>query len=237
MRELTPTDLRFVVGRIPKDVAELLKTSGLILGGGFIRETISGGKVSDIDLFGANGEQLQLAAGKLFEARHATNVQARRFATGNAITLLSPPRLPVQFITRWQFDSPEACVASFDFTVCQAIVWRDVQGNWFSMCADDFYTDLAARRLVYTFPVREEEAGGSMMRVRKFLARGYNIQPLSLGGVISRLCSKVIEERLRGDTTADREKDRALVLAGLLREVDPLAVVDGLEPIDEHDTQ
>lgn len=232
MHTLTPTDLNFVIRRIPQDIRMLLKDLPLFLAGGFIRETIAGGDVKDIDLFGDTKLSLQSTAHVLASKR-----QTRPHETDNAITVLAPPRLPVQFITRWCFAKPEDVVASFDFTVCQAVVWYErTTHQWLSMVGDGFYPDLAARRLVYTFPVREEEAGGSMMRVRKFLARGYNIQADSLGGVIARMAMKVRETDLPlGRFDNDRERAFASVMSGLLREVDPLLVVDGLEPINEHE--
>lgn len=232
MQQLTPTDLQFVVRRLPKDVRELMMANTLFLGGGFIRETIANqGGVKDIDLFGPDSLRLALYGADLFEKRLAAGGTPRRHTTPNALTLLCPPRLPVQFIKRWTFDEPEQLVASFDFTVCQAAVWYDATlKSWMSACSDRFYADLAARRLVYTFPQREEEAGGSMMRVLKLLQRGYSIQAQSLAGVIARLTHKVHEGRLREGT----EQERAQVITGLLREVDPLLVVDGLEVIDEH---
>ena len=59
------------------------------------------------------------------------------------------------------------------------------------------------------------------MRVKKFLARGYNIQPLSLAGVMSRVFKKVDWARL------EEGEDPTAIICGLLREVDPLTVVDG----------
>lgn len=226
MNSLTQQDLQFVVRRIPRDVRDLLMSGTFFLGGGFIRETIAGGQVQDIDVFGQTKGQL-LDAVDLF----AKMRQVKAHATDNAITVLSPPRLPVQFITRWVFSEAEPLVKSFDFTVCQAVVWfqKGSPGQWMSMASDGFYPDLAARRLVYTAPEREEEAGGSMMRVRKFLGRGYNIQATSLGAVMARVVSKV---QYRDGMT---EHERGQVIAGLLHEVDPLLVVDGLEPINEHE--
>lgn len=228
MNTLTHEDLNFVVRRLPKDIVDMMRDAPIFLGGGFIRETIAGADdVRDIDLFGPNKKILSAAAEMLAAKRE---VQA--FSTKNAVTVLCPPRMPVQFITRWCFDDVDALVASFDFTVCQAAIWFDRQtGIFCSRIGPGFYQDLAARRLVYTFPVRDEEAGGSMLRVRKFLQRGYSIQALSLAGVMSRLFAAVEVSRLPGDD----EKAVARVLAGLLREVDPLLVVDGLEPIDEHE--
>jgi len=231
MSQLSDTDLHFVVRRLPKDVRELMtkcarfpKPVLLVVGGGFIRETIAGNKPNDIDVFGPTKEALSDAATDLAVTR-----TVKTFRSDNAITLLCPPRLPVQFITRWTFATPAEVVPSFDFTVCQAVVWTD-GAQWYSACAPTFYQDLAARRLVYTSPTRDEAPGGSIMRVRKFLARGYNIQALSFGAVIARLAFKV---RMAGMAATEDEFSR--VLTGLLREVDPLTVVDGLEVIDEHE--
>ena len=221
MLPLTTTDLNFVIRRIPRDVRKLMEDHALFLGGGFIRETIAGGIVQDIDLFGTSKEMLQLIAKELADTR-----QGRLHTTVNAITIISPPRMPVQFIMRWCFDSAKRLVESFDFTVCQAVIWHE-GGEWRSLASTSFYPDLAAKRLVYTFPVRDEEAGGSMLRVRKFLKRGYNIQPPSLGGVIARLCAKVRWAEINGD-----EQKAATVVASILIEVDPILVVDGLEIVD-----
>lgn len=221
MNTLTPRDLPLVVSRLPKDLLDILKNSGLIVAGGFIRETIAGGQVNDIDVFGADVETLRMAANKLAFGRK----DSRKFESPNAITILSTPRLPVQFIKRWVFPDPQACVASFDFTVCQAAVWWR-SGGWHSAVHSDFYPDLAARRLVYTFPVRDEEPGGSMLRMRKFLQRGYGIQAEAMAGVISRL-TKDIPAHLN-------ERDCASAVSKLLREVDPLTIVDGVDVIDEH---
>jgi hypothetical protein len=68
-----------------------------------------------------------------------------------------------------------------------------------------------------------------MMRVRKFLARGYSIQASSLGAVIARLVVKV-----RASDLASTEAGTAQVLSGLLREVDPLLVIDGVDAVEEH---
>lgn len=226
MNALTPTDLQFIVRRTPRDVRRLLESGPFFVGGGFIRETIAGNEVRDVDVFGPTKGQLLDAAESFAAARGV-----KTHNTDNAITVLAPPRIPVQFITRWTFDAPKPLIDSFDFTVCQAVVWFDkAEQAWRSMVSEGFYPDLAARRLVYTTPKREEEAGGSMMRVRKFLARGWNIQAPSLGAVIARVAGGVREFGTLN------EHQRATVIAGLLYEVDPLLVIDGLDPINEHET-
>ena len=224
MIQLTSSDLIFILTRLPRDVVKMMRSKPIYLGGGFIRETIAGNKPSDIDLFGPNKDDLKSAA-----LDFALSREARVHNTDNAVTVLSPPRLPVQFITKWCFDNAEDVCKSFDFTVCQVVVWFHNE-KWHSLASDDFYVDLAVRCLVYTFPVREEAAGGSMLRVRKFLQRGYSIQAGSLAGVITRLAMAV-----RWDEIYDGGKQVAQIIAGLLREVDPLMIIDGVEPIDEHE--
>lgn len=225
--ELTQEDLRFVVTRLPRDIRKLAQERGLFIAGGFIRETIAGNKAHDVDLFGPTKEALDLAA-ELIAAKR----DARIYRTDNAITVLTGNRMPIQFITRWLYDDAQKLLAEFDFTVCQAVIWFDKEdGLWKSAISDGFYPDLAARRLVYTYPQREEDAGGSMLRVRKFLQRGYTIQAPSLGGVIARIARAV-----RWEQIGDDEHKAGRVIAGLLREVDPLTIVDGLEPIDDHES-
>jgi hypothetical protein len=237
--ELTDVDMRFVATRLPRDVRELLSRHAgkLFLGGGFIRAVIAGEEIGDIDLFGTDPVWLR----KVAEGFSAGREGSRLHISKNAITLLTPNRMTVQFITRWTFDGQgpihraTALVQSFDFTVCQAAVWRagtNSNDRWESLISDRFYIDLAARRLTYTSPVREEEAGGSMLRVIKYVKRGYTIQVGSLGAVIARLTAKVHEERLHPG-----EEGRAFVITGLLREVDPSLVIDGIDVLDDHDPE
>ncbi len=222
MQELTQNDLSLVLSRVPSDIRELMKSSHLVLGGGFIRSTIAGEKPNDIDLFGSNWVTMDSLAEQLASRR-----LGRVHETDNAFTVLSGGRLPVQFISRWLYPNPEKVVESFDFTVCQAVIFWEVSYSWRSWIASSFYSDLAARRLVYTSPIRNEDAGGSLMRVRKFLSRGYKIQAGDLAKVVARLVSKVRMEEVHG------EEDLARIIASLLREVDPLTVLDGFEIAEE----
>jgi len=261
MMTLTQSDLNFVLMRCPRDIIKLLKDNPgkRFLAGGFIRSTISGDKVSDIDLFGTSKDDLVRIAKDLTLER-----KGRYFATDNAITVLSPPRIPVQFITRWTFPILEGgddegrgpalrLIESFDFTVCQAVIWAEIipppliEANaeikpiykFYSLASDFFYPDLAARRLVYTFPQREEEAGGSFMRVIKFIKKGYNVQAPTLAGVVARILSKLTIETFN-NSILDKEgklneKWAAKVITGLLRQVDPLTIIDGVDLVDEHE--
>lgn len=231
--KLTTTDLTLVLSRVPRDVRELLIKHKLFLAGGFIRATIAGETPSDIDLLGPDKI-------KLLEMGLALALErgAKTHSTDNALTIISPPRLPVQFITRWLVDSAEQLIAQFDFTVVQACIWFDQESKtWQSVCNKDFYADLAARRLVYTSPKRHEDAGGSMLRVIKYIQRGYIIQAPSLARVMSRMVAAInvarMELRVEGDNKYLSEAVAGLALLMLLREVDPLAIVDGVEFLDD----
>jgi len=235
MNELTKSDLNFVLSRCPKDIVKMIRLNPgkLFLAGGFIRATIAGEKCSDVDLFGSDKEFLKSKAKDL-----AYDRKGRFFSTDNATTILAPPRYPVQFITRWLFSDAVSLINSFDFTVCQAAIWSEKVAEdkiiFRSAISNLFYPDLAARRLVYTHPVRDEDVGGSMLRVIKYVKRGYSIQAPSLAGVVARLMSKVIINRI---PDSDKERGAAMVITGLLREVDPLTVVDGTEFVDEHEVK
>lgn len=233
MRPLSPADLRHVVQVVPKDVRQLLTDNykRLFLGGGFIREIVAGGDVVDLDLFADSKERAELIADDLVRIRGGEKSGTKKHVSKNAITVITPNRLPVQFITRWTFEKPADLVASFDFTVCQAALWRDGrQSNdrWMSLTHEDFYRDLAGRNLIYTSPQREEEAGGSLLRVLKFVRRGYRIQVGALANVLTRVVDKVDADRQGGLPTA-------AILDGLLREVDPLMVIDGFDVEDDHE--
>lgn len=238
--KLYAADMQRIIRSLPKDVVKALKEADgkLFLAGGFIRARIAGEQVSDIDLWGANKNDLGIMA-ELFAAKRGV----RAMKTDNAYTILAEGRSPVQFITRWTFDTPEQCCESFDFTIASAAIWYKKDntahdqmegehkwgGTWESYCHEDFYRDLASKSLVYTCPTRNEDAGGSMMRVQKFLHKGYSISPGNLSKVIARLAMGV---RFIA-SEAKTEEWLAQLLLGLLREVDPLCAVDGVELEDE----
>lgn len=226
---LTHNDMQLVIGRIPSDIRTVMIHSPVFVAGGFIRAVIAGEQPNDIDLFGDDAVRLQAIAERLGAARGGTFHK-----TKNAFTVLSPPRLPVQVITRWLYPMHDAerLLAEFDFTICQAAVWHHAHHGWQSLRSDDFYSDLAARRLVYTFPKREEEEAGSLIRALRFVKRGYNIQPYSLAGVVTRLIS-IMNTDPRETITAMGERFVAELLMRAMREVDPLTIIDGIEVSEE----
>lgn len=221
---LLEEDVSWIVRRLPRTVADVLKANAgrLFLAGGFIRSCIANETVSDVDLFAPSVEDAKAIA-NAFAASRGTKVTA----TDNACTV-KVGELPVQFIHRWTFSDPLSCVASFDFTIASAAVWYTSDGDrWQSCCDDRFYADLAARRLVYRSPIRNEDAGGSLLRLLKFYQRGYRVTLPSLGAVVARLAMGFDLGRLHatGVTGIELERQLAKVATGLLIEVDPNAII------------
>lgn len=221
VNSLARQDLYWCVQRLPVAVISEMKRlkKSLVVAGGFIRSCITNEPIQDIDLFTTD----QASARELAWAI-AGRYSTAPIATDNAFTIKGGP-IPIQVISRWTFDEPEKVVPSFDFTIARAAFWvSGLDGNghpvFKSLCDDRYYTDLAAKRLVYCSPERIEEAGGSFLRVLKFYQRGYRIPLDSLGAVIARLMMGVDETRMH-EHLGSREEQFAFVLTGLLREVDP----------------
>lgn len=217
MVQLNANDLLFAVSRLPKRLKKIMEnpvwSNRIYIGGGYIRCIIAQEKINGIDLFIKSKEDADVLA--MLIADNSKPV----WRTENALTIKSD--IPVQIITRWLFDSPQAVSDSFDFTVCCSVI-AHVDGKWVGYCDPTFYADLAAKRLVYRSPVRNEDAGGSMLRVLKYYQRGYRIPLNCLGAVIARLISKIDFDVL---PAGGYERSIAKVLTGLLVEVDPNTVM------------
>jgi hypothetical protein len=223
---LCADDMRRVIGFLPKDLIKLMRAHPIYLAGGYLRARIAGEQVNDIDLFCDSA-----GAAETYSTALAAQREVKPYRTRNAFTVIAPPRLPVQFIHRWTFADAASLIESFDFTVAMAAIWFDrTSDRWLSATSPHFYPDLASKRLRYSFPQRNEDAGGSLLRVQKFLGRGYHIAPEEFGKVIARLVGGVNPDTKFWEAG---EVERAAVLVGLLRQADPLTVIDGLTPSDD----
>ena len=213
MQQLAVQDLNWCLRRLPKPLRELMERHNkkVFVAGGYIRACVANEFVSDIDVFTNSKDTAEALAKELGK-------NMRVVETDNAYTVLGY-KLPLQFIHRWNFSDPLECVQSFDFTIAKAALWFNASGSPQSCCADTFYQDLAAKRLVYCQPLRNEDAGGSMLRVLKFYQRGYRIPLDSLGAVIARLCGGVKWDKLQEND----EQRLARIFTSLLIEVDPNA--------------
>lgn len=201
MSELREADMLWCVERLPEQVRNAIKAvPGAFLAGGYIRAIITHEDPNDYDLF-VPTEQVAEA---LVEHLRATGLPAP-VKTQHAYTFATKPA--VQVVHRWTYTTTRECLANFDFSISRAAIWYDTRlGAWRSSCAEFYYEDLAAKRLVYT---GMGEPGGSLLRLLKFTARGYRI-PL---GELALLVERVHK-------TAET---RHACITDLLVEVDPPA--------------
>jgi len=210
MRKLDKKDLIWAVQRLPREVKDLMELypARIVLGGGYLRSVVANEKVNDLDLFTGTPESAREFANLL-----ADKVGRTLHETDNAYTLRLPNGVCVQFIHRWSFYQPEALLDSFDFTISCSAIWASHGKKWESLADDNFYSDLAAKRLVYRSPIRNEDAGGSLLRCLKYYARNYRIPLDSLGAVVART--------VKGLDTDMPEKELAAEITKLLVVVDP----------------
>lgn len=192
MVELKREDVERVLKALPEQVVRMLRMSGLFLAGGFIRAIVAGEKPSDIDIFSSSKEEAERWSSIL-----ASSLEKGRHSTPNAITIPHPGGA-IQFITRWLFNTAYEVTNSFDFTIAQALVCYDkVLNKWVGMCSEEFYPNTEKKVLRYTSPMREEDAAGSLLRVNKFLQRGYSISDEDLAKVVARVGHAADVEKLR----------------------------------------
>lgn len=210
--KLDRQDLAWALRRMPKALSDVMKekewSKSIFVGGGFLRSIVSNETVNDVDVFVKNEKDAELLAYKL------CNDKKDIIKTDNAYTIKG--KMVIQIIHRWVFEKPEDVSNSFDFTVCCAVIFFDGE-NFDSFCDERFYIDIAAKRIIYRVPVRNEDAGGSMLRVLKYYQKGYRIPLDSLGAIIARLVVAVDFSRI----DKNNEADVAKIITGLLHEVDP----------------
>lgn len=215
MQALNKHDLNWCVRKLPPSLRNAMKKNEIFVAGGFVRACITNEKINDIDIFMPTKE---MAEGM---AEHLAKEKKRMIKTDNAITVKGFNPI-LQFVTRWVYDEPIKVIDSFDFTVCQAGFWWDhYSQKWCSACTDGFYQDLSAKRLIYTAPVRHEDAGGSLLRVLKYYQRGYRITLDAYAGTIARLLKDINFIELLDENGENDEVSIKTVLKGLLVEVDP----------------
>ena len=229
MKQLTPHDMQWCLQRTPRPLLQQLqKHSGkLFIAGGFIRSSIANERINDIDCFVPNAQLAMEVALELVGGD-----QKKVHGTDNALTVRIGHHC-IQFIHRWTFETPEQAIESFDFTIAQAALWWNNVDNfaeWDSVCSTRFYADLAAKRLVYTCPKRNEDAGGSLLRVLKFYQRGYRIPLPSFANVIARMLTGInpVYNILSDDKELVDELQAGRIIHGLLREVDPATNPDAI---------
>jgi hypothetical protein len=187
--KLFKEDVDKIVNKIPEKLKTYLKGnihSGvpkLYIAGGFIKSIILNENPYDIDVFGIDYNTIKQASMEL-------SIDGKTpIKTDNAFTLTNH-EIPVQFITKYFFKDSLNLIDAFDYTICQAAIWynlgfNEIGDNGFSsVCSDRFYADIAAKRLVYVKP-DDNDVGGTILRLVKFLNRGYNISRSELSKILS----------------------------------------------------
>ena len=207
--KLKDKDIQKIVDQLPMGLMELMEDNNIFLAGGAIRAIIAGEEVKDFDLFTSSAGKARQYAESVSEKFNNEGY----LETENAFTVKDDmDSIPdIQFIHRWTFNNEWELIWSFDYTIAQAAIWFE-NGDWKSVAAPRFYDDLEAKQLTYTTPDREEEPGGSLLRMRKFLRMGYDISSHDMAKVISRLLNGVDLNEL-----ADFEENgRAIIINDLL---------------------
>lgn len=195
--KLKDRDTDLILAMLPDHVFLALTKfpATVVLGGGYIRDLISRQGCRDIDLFASDRDTAARVCA-LILGQGLGLFEAAPIETDHAFTLAAKhgtDALSIQVVYGWQFSTPEECACGFDFTVCRAVIWCNHNAEngldpiFCSFADDDFYVDLAARQLVYTQPDRKEQPAGSLLRVLKFMKRGFHIDAESMAGVIARL--------------------------------------------------
>lgn len=241
---LDDADFKHIKKMIPSILMSIMEmpewNNKVFIAGGFIRAIVAGEEINDVDVFvKSKGDALLLAAQIIKESGHSV----KTFESANATTI-KIGRDVLQIIHRWTFEKPEDILNSFDFTICCAVIYVEQAGvdsiTWRSVCDSRFYIDLASKRLVYRSPSRNEDAGGSMLRVLKYYQRGYRTPLDCLGAVMARVFMGVEKKKITGlaeiaDAVIHNEEytesSVARVITSLLVEVDPGAITSFMEEI------
>jgi len=169
--------VRSVLDALPDGVEiALIGDSTVVLAGGFIRATLAGEDVNDVDLFVNRYERAKILIEPFGDP-------VKRIQTGNAFTAtdLTPK---IQSVFRWQFWSAEQLIRCFDLTISQAAIWYDGR-MWRSVGSLHFEEDVRNKVIRYANPEREPDKldiPGTLARVIKFHEKGYSIPKRETAG-------------------------------------------------------
>ena len=199
----------FVLDRELKDIG-LDKQPGWYLAGGACTSSFSNAKIHDLDIFFRSQWALSNALA-VYSADEKIKV---KYSTDNAVSYRVNGK-KVQFIKKDGFvGEPEAVVPHFDFTISMCAYVPDERRFHYD---PKFMEHLAARTLVYNPDSKNPLS--TMVRVKKFLARGYTVsgvELVKLGLAINNLkitTYRELKEQLEGiDTVLLKELTDALLV-------------------------
>jgi hypothetical protein len=187
-RPLPATLRKKILSATPKPVLALLErySGRLFLAGGFLRAVLAGEEPSDIDLFATDSITAITAAIRLKNDGVRDRTLLRHKDTRNAYTVVrSDIGPPVQIIRSWHFETAEATLDSFDFTVTQAALYMDAAGKWQTLASKSLLSDLKKKTLAYTAPSTSRGAYGPLLRTLRYASKGYHTPHHTLATLIA----------------------------------------------------
>lgn len=209
---------------LPKCVRDALIAfpNDLILAGGFLR-TVSCGErpYSDHDLF-------LTESGKKFES-HVVSFLGQQVPLGEpAPTWHVTPRavtaringVVVQLVLGWNPKDPMDLIRQFDLTTSKAALWY-AESNKHAIrgvCSQSFLRDISQRAIVYEIGA---DPVSSIIRITKFLRRGFTISSRALADYIAACCEQI------GSSGSVLDTQRKILRAIVLRDPSP-EMVSGL---------
>lgn len=185
--DMDPRDIVSVVNKIPSFLTKQMQRFpvSVYLSGGFIRNAITGEQTHDIDIFLASDS---IRSAIMLEMNQIVWLRGKNsFSSVNI-------RPIVQLYFREYFPKPESILLNADFTICACAVWWTGE-RWTGIVCERFYSDLAAKRLVFINEKEQEELGG-LLRAHKLMARGYNLPVDELAKFLARFSSSLKEGAL-----------------------------------------
>ena len=159
----TSEDYERVIDQIPAIVVEQLKNNDVVLAGGFIRDTLLGLPVSDLDIFCKSKElakSLSEVDGELGILE--TSCSFTRIVDG----------LKIQYIYSRPFEAALPLIEDFDFTCCGvALVWYFSSWIWYKV--DGFESDASDMKLVFRCAEFNKGNLNALGRAFKFVQKGW----------------------------------------------------------------
>jgi hypothetical protein len=187
-------ETKLLLDNLSSDLYSKLKSSKAFVAGGALTSVFSRNEINDYDLYFKDEDGLEEMI-NYFEDEDYT----KENESFNAVTYKNNDNV-FQLIKLNEFTTvPEVVIDKFDFTINQ--VAYDFEVDKFFI-VDTFLKDLAARQLVFNnktpYPI------ATLIRVEKYLNKGFNINPLELGKIalevqnLSFNTMEELEEHFRG---------------------------------------
>jgi len=154
-------------------LVEVLKENGAMIVGGAIRSVFTGDKINDYDIFFKSEEDLQTVYHYLSGLKKEYKDMSM---TSNAYSFFRKKnKTRIQLIRVFIFKDVNDIFGKFDFTVCMGAY--DVSHSEF-IFGERFFRDNSSKRLVIN--LETEYPLNTMLRIRKYLKKGYRITGMEM---------------------------------------------------------